>query len=265
MPELPEVETARRSARQYLAGKRICAVYAARDPIVFDGAGPRKINSALKHRKILCFSRKGKYIWMELDSGPSVLFHFGMTGRFHFYTDKAQRSRFCKLELRTDDGRFFAMTNKRRLGRIRLLDDPLNSPPVIRLGFDVYSDPIDASGIYPLLRKRIAAIKAVMLDQRLFAGVGNWIADEVLYQAGVDPRRLACKLSPDDAKRICRCLKRIVKKAVAVSADKKRFPKTWLFHYRWGKDPRARDHYGDKIHFTQIAGRTTAWVPEKQT
>ena len=264
MPELPEVESARRGAQRRLAGKCIVGVYAARDPIVFAGVSPRAVRAALCGRTILGFQRKGKYLWMTVEDCPCVLFHFGMTGGFHFYTDAADRPQFCKLELVTDDGRRFAMTDKRRFGRIRLVEDPIHSPPVSCLGWDVLSDRFGPSEILPLLHKRKAPIKAVLLDQILFAGVGNWIADEMLYQAAVDPRRPACRLTPQQVVRLCRCLKRIVKKSVDVDADYTQFPKNWLFHYRWGRNSHAVDYRGRKIRFTRIGGRTTAWVPAKQ-
>jgi formamidopyrimidine-DNA glycosylase len=102
------------------------------------------------------------------------------------------------------------------------------------------------------------------MDQSFAAGVGNWIADEVLYQARIDPRRRADALSEAEAKRIRSCLKRIIGKAVAVDADKKRFPRTWLFHRRWGKNSEAVTHRGERIRHITLAGRTTAWVPGVQ-
>ncbi|MHC4573965.1 MAG: Fpg/Nei family DNA glycosylase [Planctomycetota bacterium] len=264
MPELPEVEAARRMARKRLKGARIVAVYAVRDPIVFEGVTGRRFAAALKGRKILAVNRKGKHIWMELDSRPWPAFHFGMTGEFDFYNSASARPKFCKLELHVAAGGRFAFCNTRRLGRVRLLDDPERRPPISELGFDALLDELDAKEIGRILAKRAAAIKAVLLDQSVFAGVGNWIADEVLYQARISPHRPARKLSPEEVARVCRTLVRIVSRAVQVDADYTRFPGSWLFHYRWDKNSQPVAIAGRRIRFDAVAGRTTAWVPKRQ-
>jgi formamidopyrimidine-DNA glycosylase len=115
-----------------------------------------------------------------------------------------------------------------------------------------------------MLRRRQGPIKAALLDQRLFAGVGNWIADEVLYQAGIRPDRRASSLGPGAVRRLRSRLLSIVRRAAAVDADSDRFPRTWLFHHRWGKDADARTSRGERITHTTIGGRTTAWVPKRQ-
>ena len=108
-------------------------------------------------------------------------------------------------------------------------------------------------------------IKALLLDQAFAAGVGNWIADEVLYQARIDPRRRADELSPVETRRLRAKLKSVVEMAVRVDADKSRFPRGWLFHRRWKRDPTATTLRGDRIEHLTIGGRTTAWVPEPST
>jgi len=263
VPELPEVETARRRAERYIRGKRIVGVYAARDQIVFQCVSGRRFAAGLVGRKILAVKRRGKHIWLELDKRPWPSFHFGMTGRFGFYRGRAERPKYCKLELELSGGGRFAMSNVRRLGRIRLLEDPEHCPPISELGFDALLDELDVEEIGRILGGRSAAVKAVLLDQSVFAGVGNWIADEVLYQAGLDPHRPACKLKREEVAKICRCLRRIVGKAVAVEADYRRFPRRWLFHYRWDKNSGATVG-GERIEFDVVGGRTTAWVPGRQ-
>jgi formamidopyrimidine-DNA glycosylase len=111
---------------------------------------------------------------------------------------------------------------------------------------------------------RRVSLKGLLLDQSFAAGVGNWIADEVLYQARLDPRRKADTLDGDEVKRVRSKLGSIIRKAVAVNAEKKRFPRTWLFHRRWGKEKDARMANGDRIEHLTLAGRTTAWVPAVQ-
>jgi formamidopyrimidine-DNA glycosylase len=207
--------------------------------------------------------RKGKYLWLELDRRPWPLMHFGMTGWIHLDRGGADR-RFTRLVLETDDGTRAVFTDPRRLGRIRLQDDPPGERPVAALGFDALEGVPPAAELGRLLTRRSAPLKAVLLDQGVFAGVGNWVADEVLFQAGVRPQRAASSLSAAEVRALRRSLVRVIEKAVAVGADDARFPRTWLFHHRWGKRSDACTSRGEPIVHETIGGRTTAWVPTRQ-
>ncbi len=276
MPELPEVERARRLAARVGVGKRIVRVWCAKDPIVVDGTTPAKMKRTLLDRAITGAGRRGKYFWLELDRRPWPLFHLGMTGDLRSRDEAPTQlessprtpetgwpPRFAKLRLEFDDGAELAFTNKRRLGRLRLREDPLTTLPISRLGFDPLTDLPDPRRFADLLSDRSGVLKSVLLDQGFAAGVGNWIADEVLFQARLDPRRRANTLTQSETGKLRSALKRVVTRAVAVDADKTRFPRSWLFHQRWGK-PRDARIGGEPIEFLTLGGRTTAWVPTRQ-
>ena len=264
MPELPEVERGRRIAEQALVGKRLAGVSAADDRIVYTGVTPRRFVQVVRGRTVVAAHRRGKHIWLELDRPPHPMFHFGMTGSFDVDDDGAPRPRFWKVMLTAHDGVRLTMPNARRLGRIRLLDDPLSEPPISELGFDPLLNLPTARQLRAMLAARRTPIKALLLDQSFAAGVGNWIADEVLYQAGIAPRRLASRLSEPEVAQLRSQLRRIVRKAVDVDADKQRFPRTWLFHHRWGRNADAVTARGERIAHITVGGRTTAWVPDVQ-
>ena len=133
-------------------------------------------------------------------------------------------------------------------------------PPIANLGFDPLLDPPSPAEFEGRLRARHAVVKGVLLDQSFAAGVGNWIADEILYQAGIDPRKRANELSLPEVRRVRKKLQDIISFAINVGADDEKFPGTWLFHYRWGKKA-AKDGRGKRIEFITVGGRTTAWVP----
>ena len=103
-----------------------------------------------------------------------------------------------------------------------------------------------------------------MLDQSFAAGVGNWIADEVLYQARIGPLRTGHSLTSQEVGRLRLALKRVVETAVKVNSDSDRFPRSWLFHRRWGRNADAVTTRGERIRHDTIGGRTTAWVPAVQ-
>ena len=276
MPELPEVERSRRLAESTAAGRRIERVECAADPIVYAGA-PAREWEALRGRVVLAACRWGKQLWLDLDAPPHPLFHFGMTGGFRVPGDTPLKlatgpihrpdewpPRFWKVRLTFEDGRELVMTDARRLGRLLLRAAPREEPPVSRLGFDPLLALPPPRRFAELLAARSVAIKSLLLDQGFAAGVGNWIADEVLYQARIDPRRRARDLDEREAKRLRAALRRVVEEAVSVDAESSRYPEGWLFHRRWGRRAGAKTARGETIEHIEIGGRTTAWVPAVQ-
>jgi formamidopyrimidine-DNA glycosylase len=264
LPELPEAEAARRLAQRVLVGRRLVEVTVRPDPIVFSGTSARRVAEWLRGRRVVAARRKGKHNWLELDRRPWPAFHFGMSGDLHDYRGAEDRPRFWKLELATDEGRRVAFTDIRRFGRIRLLNDPASEPPISLLGFDPLEGLPPTADLHAVLRRRQAPLKAVLLDQGVFAGVGNWIADEVLYQAALSPHRPAASLTAAELSRLRQKLHAIVRRAVHVSGDSDRFPPTWLFHHRWGRNANAQTARAERIIHETIGGRTTAWVPTRQ-
>jgi len=277
MPELPEVETARRLAERVAVGRRIAEARCAADALVLVGVTGERLRAALQGRQVAAVGRHGKHLWLELDRRPWVSLHFGMTGRFHVPDRRPQRlissgryataagpwpPRFTKLHLVFDDGGQLVMSDPRRFGRIRLIQE--RADVIDALGFDALTGVPGRAAFANALRARAAPVKAVLLDQGFAAGVGNWIADEVLYQAGIDPRRRARTLSPLEAERIRRALRRVIGLAVRAGADSDRYPRRWLFHARWGKETGAVTARGEGIRHVTVGGRTTAWVPSAQ-
>jgi len=277
MPELPEVESFRKLAELLARGRRIRSVRCDDDDIVFDGVSPTRFARTLRSRVVKEVKRHGKHVFFELDRRPWPVFHFGMTGAFRSPDHNALElatakgsapslwpPRFMKVHLTFDDGGELVMTNMRRLGRIRLRQDPMAEPPLSKLGFDPLTSMPPLRAFRGFVGSRKGNVKALLLDQSFAAGVGNWIADEVLYQARVAPHRTVESLTPDEVKQLHAALRSIVQRAVRVDARKERFPTTWLFHRRWGKVANATTEQGERIVHDTVAGRTTAWVPSLQ-
>jgi len=280
MPELVEVETVCRVMRRALEGKRISQVEVVRDPIVFGSHTPRAIEKALLGRTVRSVGRRGKFFWLTLDGeGPTVFGHLGMSGwvreigvsgtRLHGHgdaplDDEQGRPRFLKLSVRTRSGRGIAVTDPRRLGRIWLGASPDHDPRVERLGRDAYDDLPTSAELRAAFSRRRIPIKAVLLDQGVLAGIGNWIADEVLYQSRIAPKRSASSLNEAEVAALRRAIRSVLKRAVDVSADHRRYPPTWLFEHRWGGSRGAEQIGGQRIVRETVGGRTTAWVPTRQ-
>ena len=295
MPELPEVEAARRLAQRHCAGSTLKAVLATEsgggprdgqfdDIVIGEGLDAAQLAAALVGRKLATVKRKGKQLWFEMaGSGDHPLFHFGMTGAFvvkghapldfkEFKVhDETWPPRFCKLELVFANGARLAFTDPRRLGRVRLRASPTTEAPISKLAADPV-DPTQAPSLAAFtkaLRATSAPIKASLLDQeRAVSGVGNWVADDALYLAGVHPAAVSKRLGDKQVAAVLEAVKSICSKACEVGADSSRFPPEWLFHVRWGRESKpgttkALDD-GRRVAFSTVAGRTTATVPETQ-
>jgi formamidopyrimidine-DNA glycosylase len=279
MPELPEVETARRTLSAALKGKRIKIAEFPPDSIVHSKLPPGALQDAVEGARVLGVHRKGKYWWIELDRRPWLFGHLGMAGwirelgkesirlREHGnapWEDADGNVRFMKMRLTAEDGRAVVMSDGRRLARLWLAESPEASKNVAALGADVLDHPWKVEDLQAVLGKRQAPIKALLLDQKLFAGVGNWIADEALFQAGIQPARAGSTLSKAEISKMLKVLGEIVELAVDAGANSDKYPDSWLFKHRWGGKRGVDEIQGSPIKREQIGGRTTAWVPDRQ-
>ncbi|XP_019091913.1 PREDICTED: formamidopyrimidine-DNA glycosylase-like isoform X2 [Camelina sativa] len=275
MPELPEVEAARRAIEENCLGKKIKRVIIADDTKVIDGISPSDFQNSILGKTIVSARRKGKNLWLELDSPPFPSFQFGMAGAIYIkgvavtkYKRSAVKdseewpSKYSKFFVELDDGLELSFTDKRRFAKVRLLANPTSVRPISELGPDALLEPMTVEEFAESFAKKKITIKPLLLDQGFISGIGNWIADEVLYQARIHPLQTASSLSKEQCEALHTSIKEVIQHAVQVSADSKEFPVEWLFHFRWGKKPGKVN--GKKIDFITAGGRTTAYVPELQ-
>jgi formamidopyrimidine-DNA glycosylase len=283
MPELAEVETARLQIEKYLLNQKITELKAdSADKYLFAFSPLAKVKRALQGRRIVGTGRKGKYFWLILDKKPWPIFHLGMSGNIAIISprgiktqkeelwegvklwsaDKAKSEiKFCRLLIKTADGIEMGFIDPRRFGRMWLAEDPLENSRVKALGFDPLLNFPSAKILFSKLIHRRKSIKSVLLDQSLFSGIGNWLADEILYHAKISPHRLSSDLSLSDVVELRKKILYVVKVAVKLDADYHRFPEHWLFSHRWGRSTGAKTSRGQKIKRESICGRTAAWVP----
>ncbi|KAJ3130117.1 hypothetical protein HK098_006176 [Nowakowskiella sp. JEL0407] len=277
MPELPEVEIARKLLTNALQGSTICNILSNEDEIVFQNTTHTEFAEILKGKTVQSVGRKGKYFYFILDSPPYPVFHFGMTGGIaikgekspYFFPDSTDwPPKYIKFILTAKSNTNettteIAFSDPRRLSRITFVpSDPLSHPPISKLGFDPLIQMPEYDVFVDLVKKRKMPVKSLLLDQEFSAGVGNWVADEILYHARVHPAHRTNMLTDTDIAHIYAQMSLIVKKAVDVDADVERFPKNWIFHVRWNKGKKG-DHMVDdmKISFETVGGRTSAFVP----
>ncbi|KAI4147584.1 MAG: hypothetical protein LQ340_005485 [Diploschistes diacapsis] len=224
-----------------------------------------------------------------MSSPPHPLCHFGMAGWFHirgtptaYFKPKTSSSkapddewppRYWKFALRTEDGVQAAFVDFRRFARVRLLDcaadDVRNVSPLKENGPDpvVDRDVVTEDWLRELCVSRRAPIKALLLDQANISGIGNWVGDELLYDAKIHPEQYANTLSGAQIKQLHKSLHYVCGLSCEVLADSSKFPEEWLFKYRWEKgkkDATNRLPNGEKIVFLTVGGRTSAVVPTVQ-
>lgn len=246
MPELPEAERARQTLEKVL-GRRITAVD-DRDTYVCRPHTPGQIADALVGHRFATAQRQGKFLWLETEDGPTLALHLGMTG--HIVLDPDETLRWDRFTIGFEDGGGFALRDKRRLGRARL------DPSLARLGPDAAQVGVKE------FRSRVGAgrapIKARLLDQSAISGVGNLLADQILWQARLAPTRRTSTLSDEELDR----LRRETRSAVR-SAIRKGGAHTGAFvaaRERDGVCPRD----GHPLQRARIGGRTTYWCAECQ-
>lgn len=295
MPELPEVERARRQLEKVAVGKEIeflTSLYET-DFNVFDDTTRRKDYGleSIVGKKVVSVGRKGKQLWIELSSKPHLVLHFGMTGgisvkndpdNFTYMGQKSKKQkvtedepadwppRFTKMEVILSEKYHIAYTDPRRFGKIGMCDiKPIDHPAVSKLGFDCLYQMPSQEEFQALVDKnrKASTIKGLLLDQSFSAGVGNWIADECLYDARLHPSRPVKSLSSEEIECLRTSLERIVRQAVDANNDHTKYPPTWLFHLRWNSRGRAKNGEtsdGVRVKMAKIAGRSTLFAPSLQ-
>lgn len=208
MPELPEVEVTRRQLEPLLLGRTIGRVRTGR-PSYFFLTPPGRLRRRLVGRRVVALDRVGKYILARLDDGARLLMHLGMTGQI----GDAPDDEHTHLHLRFDDGgadvRFHDV---RKFGKVELLEQGRRSPRVDRLGPDALQ--VTGSRLFAATRRRRAAVKTLLLDQSVVAGIGNIYADEALFAAGIRPARRASSVSREECRRLANAVRRILRQGI---------------------------------------------------
>src|SRR5947209_15977388 len=192
MPELPEAERARITLESVL-GRRIARVDDW-DSYVCRPHAPGEISAALVGHEFVSAHRRGKFMWLETADGPTLGLHLGMSG--HIALEPGEEPRWDRFTVEFADGSRFLLRDKRRLGRAVL------NPDFSHVGPDAAN--VGREDFRRLIGSGRAPVKARMLDQHAISGIGNLLADQILWQARIAPTRLTGSLSLDDLDRLRR-------------------------------------------------------------
>ncbi|MCH8082786.1 MAG: bifunctional DNA-formamidopyrimidine glycosylase/DNA-(apurinic or apyrimidinic site) lyase [Myxococcales bacterium] len=233
MPELPEVEVTRRRIAPLLVGRRIGSVHTTKPSYLFI-TPPAQLRRSLSGRTVGALDRRGKYLVAHLDDGSRFVVHLGMTGQL--FSESAASPRLMLRTARSalspeaqrrfrpdahthlricfeDAGPEVFLRDVRKFGKLMWLRAGEEHPRLDRLGVDALE--ITGDVLFAAGRKRKVAIKNLLLDQSVLAGVGNIYADEALFLAGVRPTRAAGRVS----RRECECLAQMIRQVLSRSIE----------------------------------------------
>ena len=272
MPELPEVETVRRRLAPVLEGRRFERVEIT-DPRLTRPLDPDDVARELVGERVLSVDRRGKYLILRFETGRALLVHLRMTGSMLHGDRAVADDPHRRAVVSLDDGNELTYRDVRRFGTWLLLE-PAEVDEYIdaRVGREPLADAYRARDLAAQLSHRRAPIKAVLLDQRTLAGVGNIYADEALWRARLHPLTPAEALSVDEVKALHRGVRRALEQGIARQGST-------LRDYRlpdggsggmqhefkvYGRGGEPCERCGTPIDKIRVAGRGTWYCPSCQ-
>jgi formamidopyrimidine-DNA glycosylase len=269
MPELPEVEIRRR----YLEGT---SLYQPIEHIEVEDVKLltvpyETLSEQLIGRSFTGTERVGKNLFVVTDQ-PGIIahLHFGMTGDLVYYHQSVGRPRHARIVFAFQNGFNLGFLAPRKFERVGLVSDIgayLTRKKIAPDGLVISPEDLSAR-----IRRRKSPIKPVLLDQSTVAGLGNWIVDEVLFQAKIHPEQLSNTLTDSQLLTTHEAIRLVLDTAIRAEANYRDFPKSFLIHARrWDTspydDPEA-DQFCPRCHTrierSTVGGRTTFFCPNEQ-
>ena len=264
MPELPEVETTVRGLEPALLGRVLTRVDVRRPDL--RRAIPVDLRQRMTGARVMGLTRRAKYGIIETDRGDSMIFHLGMSGRWR--VDAGEIGTHDHLVLETDAGRVLALCDPRRFGSLDLVDTAVRDqwPSFAALGPEPLGPDFHAAYLKQVFTGRAAPIKAMLLDQRIVAGLGNIYVCEALNMAGISPTLAAGKLSKPRLERLVIAVRDVLSAAILAGGSSLRdyvrpdgqlgyFAKDWRVYGCEGENCPC----GGVVERRIDSGRSTFW------
>ncbi len=212
MPELPEVETTRRGIEPHIQGQLVSDViirhHQLRWPI------PRGLKAKLVGHKVQSVSRRAKYLLIGFDHGTLIL-HLGMSGSLRIIDGALPAEKHDHLDILFDHGKALRLTDPRRFGcALWSNDNPQQHELIAHLGPEPLSTDFNGEYLYRQSRGRKSTIKQFIMDGKIVVGVGNIYASESLFLAGINPKRIAGKVSRERYDKLTEAIKQVLSAAI---------------------------------------------------
>jgi formamidopyrimidine-DNA glycosylase len=286
MPELPEVETVRRGLLSSLEGHVVTHVLARRPDLRFPL--PEHFRERLEGARVLHLRRRAKYMLAELSTGETLVMHLGMTGRFEiaehgrtltpgaFALNGSAAPKHAHVVLDTDAGRRLTFFDARRFGFMGLIrSDRIDEHPWFKgMGPEPLGPGFTAAVLAEALKGRQQAIKTLLLDQRIVAGLGNIYVCEALHRAGISPLRAGGKVSRPKLAALVDAVRAVLEEAIEAGGSTLRDFQAadgslGYFQHRFGvygreDEPCLRPGCRGVIRRKVQGGRSTFYCPEHQ-
>jgi formamidopyrimidine-DNA glycosylase len=270
MPELPEVETVRRSLLDAVVGQTITGLRLRDFPGVLGGQRDEDVATRIIGRRILGVRRRAKYLIVDLDDGTALVIHLRMTGVLTVIPRETEPQRFEHLAIELGNGLDLRFSDQRKFGRVLHVEDEEVRRLEGRLGQEPLTRDFTAAWLADRFRRRSGKIKAVILDQGLIGGLGNIYADESLFRARIHPERPADSLTPGEIQRLHRAIRSVLRAAIDnqgttfssfadAGGNPGRYGAVLSVYGRGGKSPCPR--CGTPLERTIVGGRGTSYCP----
>ena len=253
MPELPDVERFKHYFDSTALHQQVDSVEVA-DTDVLEGVSGRRLAGKIEGRAFESTWRHGKFLFVDMGKPPQLVLHFGMTG-FLDYARTDPPPEHARVVFRFGNGYRLAYVCQRKLGLVGLTDDPGDFLQQRDLGPDALGGELTKERFCDLLSGRRGAIKSALMNQSILAGVGNVYADEILFQARIDPGRKVDDLDRKTLGNLYRTMRRVLRTGVRNNAEIGRLPRSYLLRHRDGRGQCPR--CGSQLKQKRVSGRST--------
>lgn len=216
MPELPEVETIKRTLGENITGLSICNADLFL-PKAVHKPKPEEFCNLVTGKTILNIGRRGKYLLIHLSGELTLVIHLRMTGRLIYTPEDAPVAKYTHLIFHLDNNHQLRFSDMRQFGRLWLVpQQELNTITGLKnLGVEPLSRELTPEYLQRELKRRRARLKPLLLDQTFIAGLGNIYADEALHRAGLQPLRMSSTLTPREANALFQSIKEVLEEGIA--------------------------------------------------
>jgi formamidopyrimidine-DNA glycosylase len=269
MPELPEVEMRRLYLEATSLDQLIESITVEDKKLLTTDF--TLLQESLYGRRFMGTKRVGKNLFIYTDEPATIVrMHFGMTGDLVYYHNSIDRPKHARIVFFFKNGFCLGFVCPRKFERIGLVSDIDAFLKLKKIAPDALS--INVETLAERLKKRRSPIKPVLLDQATTAGLGNWIVDEVLFQAVVHPSSISAQLTGEQVTAIHDAIHLVLQTAIAKEANYRDFPPSFLIHARqWDTSPydnpeayKLCPRCGTAIEVIEVGGRTTYFCPKEQ-
>ncbi|GEM00647.1 formamidopyrimidine-DNA glycosylase [Halolactibacillus halophilus] len=215
MPELPEVETVRRTLKTLIIDKTIASVDVRFAKIIKKPDDSHVFELMLKGQTIRDIKRRGKFL-LFIFNDVEMVSHLRMEGKFSTHSNSEPENKHTHVIFTFTDGTSLQYNDVRKFGTMHLFPkgEALEALPMKQVGVDLYLDPVEFNHLYPKIIKSTRAIKNILLDQQLLAGLGNIYVDETLFRSNVHPMTKGHALSQSEVKRLLIEAQAVIQEAV---------------------------------------------------